>query len=110
MENIASEIFSPVDLKNLELAGNSVEDRLLLRYREFRLWEGKAPVSVPEDEKLVEHFNDLKGGGFNRLTDITVPHLAVSGCIDGMGSWGFSQGKSLVLRVWEEGSREPFVD
>ena len=44
------------------------------------------------------------------LTDITVPHLAVSGCIDGMGSWGFSQGKSLVLHVWEEGSREPFVD
>ena len=73
MENIASEIFSPVDLKKMELAGNTVEDRLLLRYKEFRLWEGKAPVSVSEDETLVEHFNDLKGGGFNRLTDITVP-------------------------------------
>lgn len=37
------------------------------------------------------------------LTDITVHHLAVSGCIDGMGSWGFSQGRGLVLHVWEEG-------
>ena len=44
------------------------------------------------------------------LTDITVHHLAVSGCIDGMGSWGFSQGKGLVLHVWEEGSREPCVN
>ena len=82
MKNTASEIFAPVDLKNMELEGNSVVDRLRLRYKEFRLWEGQAPVTVPEDATLTEHFNDLKGGGFNRLTDITVPtvtYFPVSG-------------------------------
>lgn len=82
MKNVASEIFTPIDLKKMELESDTVVDRLRLRYKEFRLWEGKAPVSVPEDDELTEHFNDLKGGGFNRLTDITVPtvtYFPVSG-------------------------------
>lgn len=82
MRNIASEIFSPVDLKTLTFENNTVLDRLLLRGKEFRLWEGPAPVRVPEDDTLTEHFNDLKGGGFNRLADITVPtvtYFPVSG-------------------------------
>lgn len=73
MKNPASEIFTPADLKTMELEGNHIVDRLRLRHKEFRLWEGQAPVTVPEDADLTEHFNDLKGGGFNRLTDITVP-------------------------------------
>ena len=73
MRNIASEIFSPVDLKKMVLEGNTILDRLLLRYREFRLWEGDAPVALPGSGELTEHFNDAKGGGFNRLVEITVP-------------------------------------
>ena len=73
MRNIASEIFSPVDLKKMVLEGNTILDRLLLRYREFRLWEGDAPAALPGSEALTEHFNDAKGGGFNRLVEITVP-------------------------------------
>ena len=63
----------PVFLKNLPLQGNHILDRLPLRYMEFRLWENEAPCASPDDSTLTEHFNDLKGGGFNRLADITVP-------------------------------------
>ena len=82
MKNTASEIFTPIDLKTMELENNSVVDRLRLRHKEFRLWATQAPVTAPEDATLTEHFNDLKGGGFNRLTDITVPtvtYFPVSG-------------------------------
>lgn len=44
------------------------------------------------------------------LTDITIHHLKILGCSDVMGPWGFSLGKGIVLRVWEEGSKELFVD
>lgn len=73
MSNIASEIFNPVFIKNFPGQGDPILDRLTLRFREFRLWEGDAPQGSPDDNTLTEHFNDLKGGGFNRLADVTVP-------------------------------------
>lgn len=82
MSNIASEIFSPVSLKNFSSQGDPILDRLTLRHREFFLWDDKAPAGSPDDDTLTEHFNDLKGGGFNRLADITVPtvtYFPVSG-------------------------------
>ena len=103
MKNTASEIFTPIDLKTMELENNSVVDRLRLRHKEFRLWATQAPVTAPEDATLTEHFNDLKGGGFNRLTDITVPtvtYFPVSGS-DPRPAVLVSPGGGYTYLAWE---------
>ena len=41
----------------------------------FELWGETVPLRIPEDAEQKEHFNEDKGDGINRLTDVSQPSM-----------------------------------